>query len=309
MIHRHQILCVLFVILGMSTMSLRAEEIKLKQNGLTLNANLRLSPGKQFTDGVILITHGGLAHYGMSTIANLQQLFSEAGYNTLAINLSLGLDDRHGMYDCRKPHRHRQGDAITELDTWMAWLKKRGATTVTLLGHSRGGAQTALYVMERNPSQVNAVVLLAPATADNGGKGYQERYGQPLGSTLSHARALAKAGKGNTLIQHINIMYCRDTSASAESFLSYYGSDPKLDTPWLLPRIDKPVLVVVAGSDEVVVGLDKKIRPLIGHGKLEMVVVEGSNHTFQDLFGDDVVAAADEFLKKQANRILSCGFQ
>lgn len=309
MIHRRLLMIVLCAVVAMSVTVVQAEEIKLKQDGLTLNGNLRLAPGKRIADGVILMTHGGLAHYGMHTISNLQQLFSDAGYSTLAINLSLGLDNRHGMYDCKIPHRHRQQDAIGEIDAWMGWLHERGVTSVTLLGHSRGGAQTAWYAMERKPKLANAVVLLAPATADNGGKGYQQRYGQPLEPVLSRARALVDAGNGKTLVPHANMMFCRDTSVSAESFVSYYGPNPRLDTPWLLPRIDKPVLVVVAGQDDTVVGLDKKIQPLLGHGKLEMTVVDGANHAFQDLFGDDVVAAVDAFLKKRVGRQFSPGSQ
>ncbi|NIR31732.1 MAG: alpha/beta hydrolase, partial [Gammaproteobacteria bacterium] len=50
---------------------------------------------------------------------------------------------------------------------WLDWLKSRGARRVTLFGHSRGGAQTALYAAENDHELVEAVVLLAPATEEN----------------------------------------------------------------------------------------------------------------------------------------------
>jgi len=256
--------------LGLIPFVAHAGEVKIKHDELTLNANLVMAPGKQYRDGIILMIHGGLSHNAMHTIANLQSLFKEAGYSSLAINLSLGLNDRHGMYPCGQVHRHRQQDAIKEIDAWMTWLRDQGVTRVTLLGHSRGGAQAAWYEMERNPKLVNFVVLLAPATAENGGKGYQKRYGQPLAPALEKAGRLVESGKGKTVIDHSNIMFCSDTRATAESFLSYYGPDPRLDTPYLLPRIEKPVLVMVASEDDVVVGLDKKITPLLKKGELEM---------------------------------------
>ena len=144
-----------------------ANEVTLPYRGVSLNANLELAPGKQAADGVILITHGGLAHRDMELISYLQTLLKARGYNTLAINLSLGLDNRHGMYDCAITHRHQNDDAVDEIGEWVNWLREQGAGRVVLLGHSRGGAQTALYAAERDNEGVKAIVLMAPATKDN----------------------------------------------------------------------------------------------------------------------------------------------
>lgn len=89
-----------FVIASLITHLANAKEVTLPYKGLTLNANLELATGKKITEDVILITHGGLGHYGMEVITYLQKLLKDRGYNTLAINLSLGLNHRHGMYDC-----------------------------------------------------------------------------------------------------------------------------------------------------------------------------------------------------------------
>ena len=45
--------------------AVEAKEVTLRHKGLTLNANLELVAGKTLADGVILITHGGLAHRDM----------------------------------------------------------------------------------------------------------------------------------------------------------------------------------------------------------------------------------------------------
>ena len=59
-------LCLIFAIYAsFLLLSAKAEEIKLKYAGLTLNANLVLADGKGLSDGAILITHGTLAHNRM----------------------------------------------------------------------------------------------------------------------------------------------------------------------------------------------------------------------------------------------------
>lgn len=277
---------------------LEAKEVTLQYQGLTLNANLELAAGKKIADGAILITHGSLAHRGMESLVNFQNLFKEKGYNTLAINLSLGLNNRHGMYDCRIPHRHRYTDAVGEIHAWMDWLKKQGASRAAVLGHSRGAAQTALYAAERNHALTKAVVLLAPATLDNASpKEYEERFQQPLALLLEKAQDLIQAGKDDTLLEGIGLMACANTSASAASLVSYYKPDPRLDTIALLSKIAKPVLVVVAGGDEIVVGLDKKVAPKADGKRVQMKVVENADHFFRDLYADEAVDAIDPFLK------------
>ncbi len=60
-----------------------ADEVTLRHKGLMLNASLDLAAGKQLTDGVMLITHGGLAHRDMEIITALQTLLKQKGYSTL----------------------------------------------------------------------------------------------------------------------------------------------------------------------------------------------------------------------------------
>lgn len=275
-----------------------ADELTLPYKELTLNANLERAAGKQLTDGVIIITHGGLAHRGMEAIVYLQELFKERGYTTLAINLSLGLDNRHGMYDCKVTHRHRNADAADEIGAWVDWLKTQGARRVTLLGHSRGAAQTALYAAEHDSNLLKAVVLMAPATrANTDAAAYLQRYNTPLAPVLTRAQKLVKNGNGNAVMEHVNLLTCADTSVTAAAFVSYYGPEARVDTPDLIPKLKKPTLVVVAGNDEVVVGLDKKVAPLTDGKRVQMKVVDSADHTFRDLYSDDAVDAIDVFLK------------
>ena len=287
--------CVL--LLSISPIIVDAKEVSLQYKGVMLNAKLELAEGKTIQDGVILITHGGLGHRAMETITYIQSLLTETGHNTLAINLSLGIDNRTGMYDCNITHRHRHHDAVDEIDAWVKWLKRRGVKQLVLLGHSRGGGQTALYAVERAPSLLKTVILLAPQTRDNGGAGYQQRYNKPISPILNKAKKLIENGKGTTVIKQIDMLFCRETSVTAEAFVSYYGPDPRLDTPTLLHDIKKPTLVIVAGSDNIVVGLDKKLTRLVEKRHIQMKVIQGADHFFRDLFSDEAIDAINIFLE------------
>ena len=284
--------------LAATAASAAAEEVALEHNGLTLNANLELAAGKKVADGVILITHAGLAHGRMETIAYLQQLLTESGYNTLAITLSLGVNDRHGMFDCQVTHRHRFADGAAEIGVWVDWLTQQGARQVILLGHSRGASQTALYAAERANDRVKAVVLLAPDTqATNDAAAYRRRHHTALAPVLTRAQQLVMAGKGDTVLEHTGILFCTDTAVTADTFVSYYGPDPRLDAPYLVSRIKKPVLMVIAGSDEMVVGFHDKFAPLADGQRVQMKVVEGAGHFLRDLYTDDAVDVVKSFLQ------------
>ena len=278
-----------------------AAEVSLPYKDLKLNADLSLAPGKTLADGVILITHGSLAHRDMEMLVTLRNLLRDKAYNTLAINLSLGVDKRHGMYDCNTTHRHTNDDAVAEIGAWMGWLKRQGANRVILLGHSRGGAQTALYAAEHDSPALQAVVLLAPAMLKNvDAESYQQRYNKPLKPILERARKLVKQGKGNTVLVNTDMIICPKSKVTATSFLSYYEQDPRLDTPSLLPKIRKPTLVIVAGSDEVVTGLDQAVAPLADGKNLHMQVLPGADHFFRDLHAEDAADAISVFLKAHA---------
>ena len=277
----------------------QASEVRLPYQGLVLNANLQLAEGRKLSDGVILITHGGLLHRGTETILYLQKLFKERGYSSLAINLSLGLSNRQGNYDCKVPHRHLNQNAATEIGAWVEWLQRQGVQQVVVLGHSRGGSQTALYAAEQDHPLVQAVILMAPATlANNDATEYQKRFRKPLAPALQKAQRLVKAGKGAQLMPRVNVLTCANTTVSAASFVSYFGEPARLDTPMLIPKFKKPVLVLVAEVDDIVVDLGPKISPLADGKRVQLKVIAGADHFFRDLYADDAADASMAFLKQ-----------
>ena len=274
-----------------------AEEVKLSHKGLTLNANIEQADDWP-AGPVLVMTHGTLSHNKNELMTALQELFVENGVSTLAINLGLGLDDRHGPYDCATPHTHKHDDAVAEIGLWLDWLKKQGAKQISLLGHSRGGNQTAWFAVEHDDPVISKVLLVAPQTwsPEYAAKSYEERYGKALAPVLSDARKLVAAGKSSEPMAHTDFIYCKDTTATAGAFASYYDTDMRQDTPHLLPKIKKPVLVFAATEDQVVKGLDKKLAPVAESGVIELEVMEGADHSFRDLYAEDLVDRAVEFI-------------
>ena len=68
----HLVRYVFTAALCVSAFAVGAKEVTQTHKGLTLNANLELAAGKTLADGVIVITHGSLAHRGMEIISYLQ---------------------------------------------------------------------------------------------------------------------------------------------------------------------------------------------------------------------------------------------
>jgi len=275
-----------------------AESITLKHQGLNVTANLETSGDNWQQGPVLLMTHGTLAHNKMEIMEALQSVFLDRGYSSLAINLSLGLSDREGMYDCAVTHTHKHTDAVDEIGLWFDWLKKQGVKEVVLLGHSRGGNQTARFAATHDSSLVKGVILIAPQTwseeAEN--KDYEKRYGKPLAPILAKAQKLVAEGKGDTVLKPVDFIYCPDTAATAAAFVSYYRPDPDMDTPTVLKRIKKPVMVFAGSADTVVADLKPKMQKLEGQKNVQFAIIDGADHFFRDLYAEDLADIAQEFI-------------
>lgn len=274
-----------------------AEEVTLTHDGLTLNANLEKVAGNWPAGPVVLMTHGTLAYGGMEIMRGLQSMLKERGLSSLAVTLSLGVDNRHGMYDCAVPHRHKHTDAVAEIGAWAAWLKTQGVQRLALLGHSRGGNQTARYAASVKDPGIVAVFLLAPQTwdAQAAARDYEQRYGTELAGVLHKAQALVAAGQGDTLLDPVDFIYCDQARATATAFVSYYGADPDMDTPHIVPRIPYPVTVFAGSEDTVVAGLIDKMAPLADDERVRLQVIDGAEHFFRDLYSEEIAdAVADQ---------------
>lgn len=275
--------------------ALAAERVELAHDDLTLVGHMETATSVE--DGVVLMVHGTLAHGQMEIMRSMQELLRDAGYNSLAINLSLGQDARTGMYDCDSTHRHQHEDAVEEIAAWVDWLEGEGADRLVVLGHSRGGNQVARYLADDPAETVEKAVLMAPQTWTAGQEAtdYQASYDTALQPLLERAEALVAEGKGDEVME-MDFIYCPDTTATAASVVSYYREDPMMDTPTVLAETDVPTLVIVAGADTTVTDLEEKMAERVDDEHIEMTTVSGSDHMFRDLFLYDAADAATAFI-------------
>ncbi|BCN92309.1 hypothetical protein THMIRHAM_00940 [Thiomicrorhabdus immobilis] len=287
-------ICMIFM-----SFSAQAKEVKQSFNGLTVNANVVLAEGKTLADEVVLLTHGTTTHNGRETYRSIQKLLADNGISSVAPNLSLDVNNRHGEIDCNIDQTHQHDDAMLEIGFWLDWLKSQGAKSVTLMGHSRGGNQTAWYSVEHDSDMIKNVVLIAPQTWSKQAEyaDYEKKYHQELAPLFDKASALVKAGKGDTKMENINFIYCKDTNVSAEAFVSYYRDDNRMDTPTLLKKAVKPTLVIIGSADTVVADLAKKMEN-VHNDNVSTYVVEDSDHFFLDLFSEDLVENAVNFIRQ-----------
>ena len=288
-----------FILATMLFGSAQAADVSIQHNGLILNDNLEKN-GSWPEGPTVLLTHGTLAHGRMEITTTIQNLLKERDISSLSITLGLGLSDRRGMYDCKTPHTHRHEDAMDEIGLWLDWLKQQGSQEVVLMGHSRGGNQTAWFAAERDEAAISKVVLIAPGTwtAEKEEKGYLKRYGKELAPILAEAQAIVDSGKGDTSMGPMDFIYCEDTHANAASVVSYYAPDPRKNTPHLLPGINKPVLVFAGSEDKVVTNLVEQVEPLAGDGKVRLEMLDGADHFFRDLYAEDLSDLAEEFINE-----------
>ncbi|MCW9014392.1 MAG: alpha/beta hydrolase [Gammaproteobacteria bacterium] len=290
-------LTALFLCLFLPT--LHAADVSLNHNQLKLNGKLEKSDNWP-NDKVVLMVHGTLAHNKMEIMESVQGLLTEQDVSSLAITLGLGLNNRTGFYDCPTPHNHKHTDALDEIGAWMKWLEQQGANQVVLLGHSRGGNQAAWFATEHDSAMISNVVLIAPQTwsMEKARADYQQRYAKDLMPLLDKAKTLVDQGKGNSQLKNTDFVYCKDTTATADAFVSYYSDNPNMDTPYLMTKIKKPLLVFAGSNDKAVENLDKIVPPLAEKYGFQLNVMEGADHYFRDLYADEMVEAIVEFINE-----------
>ncbi|MGH1460893.1 MAG: alpha/beta hydrolase [Neptuniibacter sp.] len=270
-----------------------AEEVSLQHNNLQLNANLILAENNGY-ERIFLITHGTLAHNAMEIISSWQELLSDEGISSLAINLSLGLNNRHGMYECPVKHRHKHSDAADEIGLWANWLKEKGSKEIILAAHSRGGSQTVMFSNQNLMPEIKAQILIAPqATTENQHlESYKKRYNKDFAPILAKAKTM----DANETLLNTDFIYCENTSVTAESFVSYYEYSSNFNTPALLQQTTLPSLVFIGSEDTTVAGLSRELAK-ISNENLQTMTVEGADHFFRDLYMDEVIEGTLEFLE------------
>lgn len=297
----HKMIQIVSVILLLTiSHSLQAKEITLKYQNLTLNAKLELAEGKELSDGVVLMLHGLMGHNRMEIQDTAQQALLQNGQSSLAMNLSLGIDNRHGFYDCSKPHLHIQEDAVGEIKAWVAWLRGRGVKNITFLSHSRGANQAMVYAVEHLDPEIRLLVFLAPGTVTDSRELFEGRFGKEFLTIINRAESLISQNKGREIMENTDFMYCPQAPVSAQSFKSYYADKETFrNFPSFLPRITVPALIITGTADERQPHIATHVKPYVDGKMVQLKVVEGAGHFFRDFNIDEAMELAVEFISEK----------
>jgi pimeloyl-ACP methyl ester carboxylesterase len=260
-----------------------AEPVQIKPSLLRLNGNLEVPDGRKLAgENVVVLVHGTLSHDRQETMAALQKNLRERGITSLAITLSLGIDDRQGARACDVVHDYALAGAQREIRLWIEWLTAQRAKSVDILGFSRGGAQVA--AMGPELPTVRRLVLVAPtfATAPEQAATYERTFGHPLAPELEAAR------KEPLQKRTVDFLTCKQAPVLGATFLDAYTELP----PRLAAKTGHPTLVIVAGKDEIVPDLGGKLP-----SDVRPVVIDGASHFFPDLYGEEAADVIAKFLK------------
>jgi pimeloyl-ACP methyl ester carboxylesterase len=265
-----------------------AAPTQIEYNGLMLNANLVAEGNHE--GPIYLIVHGTWAHQEMEIIVALQTLLEENDRPSLAVTLSLGVSDRRGFLGCEDTVLANYESAAEEIDAWVRMLVEAGWRNIVIVGHSRGGAQVALYRTRYQLPQVRGLVLLAPALwhGDRVYPSYDARGQRTLDQVLQEARST-----NAEFIGPYPLLGCAQAMARPSTFLSYYTTTVPKHTPDLLAQLDVPVQVFVGSNDRIAHWAEQDLASIGGLGHVRFVEIDGAGHFFRDLYLDDVV---DEML-------------
>ncbi|MBQ0720082.1 MAG: alpha/beta fold hydrolase [Gammaproteobacteria bacterium] len=264
-----------------------ADPVQINLAELRLNANLMAVEDRQKT--AFLIVHGTWAHGAMELPVTLQSLLDDEGYASLAITLSLGINNRRGFFDCKSPIVQSHEAAVEEIHAWYLFMREQGYSKVVLIAHSRGGAQAALYQQSYPQDELAALVLIAPMTwrEDLEAKAYKEKFGLELHGLLAAAEQYRQEGRA--LFTPPGLLYCEKTAASPAAFMSYYSSIPKKNTPALLQKINIPTVVYLASQDPLSESFAEQQALLVEKKNIFIVTIDGAGHFFRDLYSDELI--------------------
>ncbi len=273
-------------------------EVTTKYEGLVLNGNLEIAEGRSLSDGVILIFHALMQHRDSEIIQGLQNGFKENGRNSLAVNLSMGIDNRLGSFECSEPHRYLFDDAFGEGLAWLGWLKTQGAGPVAILGHSLGANQALGLVVDQPQPEVVALILLSPMTTGHEKliSAYEKRWRTDFDPIFNAAKAQIDQENGDQLIE-VDFLFCPKAQVSARTFVNFYGGQPlRYDPSGYLLKLKTPTQIIVGSADERQPNVTTFLKPFVDDDKVFMYTIESGGHFFRDLNLEETVEVAVEFL-------------
>jgi len=71
-----------------------------------------------------------------------------------------------------------------------------------------------------------------------------------------------------------------------------------MDTAFLIKKLSKPTLVFIGSEDKVIKGLAEAMQYLSSKSNVQSTTIEGADHFFRDIYADEIVETAIEFIEQ-----------
>ena len=228
-----------------------------------IDASAEYAPGASGKPAVLLV-HGFLQTRDFPTVATLANALADAGYPTLAPNLSLGIPNRAQSLACEAVHQHTMEGDSAEIAQWVGWLKARGHQRIVLIGHSFGSLNILAYLSGKPDPAVRGFIgaSLIEAQTD------ERRRAELLATLRERMRA------DNAALVRAPLSFCKAYTATPASLLSYLQWDRQRTLAALAAHHDKAFLVM-GGADE---RLSARWLEALGKAGARVKVIGGASH-------------------------------
>lgn len=143
-------------------------------------------------------------------------------------------------------------DCVDDIEGALICAKSLGAKNIFLLGHSTGCQKSVYYLAKKQKSPVKGAILLAPMSDYADAVAFNDK--KVFSRAVGCARKMVKAGKGHEFMPK-NIwpelieaqrFLSLNTPDSIEEIFTYASNQ----SPKILQKIEKPLLVILAENDD-----------------------------------------------------------
>lgn len=270
-----------------------AETVVLPMNQV-LNGEARYHAGKPNKPAVLLL-HGFLSTNQFATVKAMESAVQETGASTLAITLTLGINQRKESLRCSSLHTHTLQQDLDEIDRWVNWLKTKGHQEIVLIGHSFGSQKLLQYLNMVSDESIKLSLLTSMFYI----------HGQSVGTNREDtlkAQALSKAGKSTP--QKFSYGFCNQNYfATPESYLSYMALS-RSNVLHLLDGASSPVTVILGEKDKTFTQVGENWLLELEETPAKVILIENANHFFSDEYEFDLQEAIIEQMN-QLDQILT----
>lgn len=278
-------------LLGYASLS-HAETITHLIKPLNIEAEANYIKGKESKPAVLII-HGFLTTNNFHTVTAMSKGISDEGYSVLTPTLTLDINKRKSSLKCNSVHTHTLEKDITEIRSWIDWLKAQGHKKIVIVGHSSGSQEILEYLNQYQDPAISAAIFTSLFYLN----------GKELG-TLDNEIVFANdlIAKKQNRPHKYSFLFCKNNYlATPESFISYM----KLDRQYVLNSLKElkiPNFTIMGSADKRYLTVGENWLTQLKETGTDLLIVEGANHFFSSEHEFDLQDYIIDILKQLPSR-------